>query len=150
MRRRFKTDSLHWHCRYVALPETSAKEVVVRKVIDALIYSTDMMSFVKSLGLRYMGLNFNLHYSQNIKNGVRVHCQWIPVHQRRSSGKTSPIIATLNGPSIQVLLYQVMCSDTIGNYNKLKQFGESFLIEASILVPDGQPYEAAMKTLVTV
>jgi hypothetical protein len=42
-----------------------------------------------------------------------------------------------------------MCSDTIGNYNKLKQFGESFLVEASILVPDGQPYEWAIKVLVS-
>jgi hypothetical protein len=53
MRRRFKTDNLHWHCRYIALPETAVKDVVVRKVIDSLIYSTDMMSFVKSLGLRF-------------------------------------------------------------------------------------------------
>jgi len=44
-------------------------------------------------------------------------------------------------------MYQVMCSDTIGNYNKLKQFGESFLVEASILVPDGQPYDGAIKNL---
>uniref|UniRef100_A0A914KL87 Mediator of RNA polymerase II transcription subunit 18 n=1 Tax=Meloidogyne incognita TaxID=6306 RepID=A0A914KL87_MELIC len=53
MRRRFKTDNLHWHCRYIAIPETAVKDVIVRKVIDSLIYSNDMMSFVKSLGLRF-------------------------------------------------------------------------------------------------
>jgi len=59
MRRRFKTDNLHWHCRYIAIPETAVKDVIVRKVIDSLIYSNDMMSFVKSLGLR---LFFILEY----------------------------------------------------------------------------------------
>uniref|UniRef100_A0A915N640 Mediator of RNA polymerase II transcription subunit 18 n=2 Tax=Meloidogyne javanica TaxID=6303 RepID=A0A915N640_MELJA len=116
MRRRFKTDNLHWHCRYIAIPETAVKDVIVRKVIDSLIYSNDMMSFVKSLGLR-------MEY-EYIANGF--------LFTKRD---------------IRVIMYQVMCSDTIGNYNKLKQFGESFLVEASILVPDGQPYDGAIKNL---
>uniref|UniRef100_A0A914LYY4 Multifunctional fusion protein n=1 Tax=Meloidogyne incognita TaxID=6306 RepID=A0A914LYY4_MELIC len=85
-------------------------------VIDSLIYSNDMMSFVKSLGLR-------MEY-EYIANGF--------LFTKRD---------------IRVIMYQVMCSDTIGNYNKLKQFGESFLVEASILVPDGQPYDGAIKNL---
>jgi hypothetical protein len=48
---------------------------------------------------------------------------------------------------IKIIVYQVMCSDTIGNYNKLKQYGESLLVEASILVPDGQSNEGAIKML---
>uniref|UniRef100_A0A1I8B2Q9 Mediator of RNA polymerase II transcription subunit 18 n=1 Tax=Meloidogyne hapla TaxID=6305 RepID=A0A1I8B2Q9_MELHA len=112
MRRRFKTDNLHWHCRYIAIPETAVRDVIVRKVIDSLIYSNDMMSFVKSLGLR-MEYEYIANGFLFTKRDVRV----------------------------------LMCSDTIGNYNKLKQFGESFLVEASILVPDGQPYDGAIKTL---
>uniref|UniRef100_A0A914IGW7 Mediator of RNA polymerase II transcription subunit 18 n=1 Tax=Globodera rostochiensis TaxID=31243 RepID=A0A914IGW7_GLORO len=116
MRRRFRVDALHWHCRYVSQPEAHIKascerddeeeapDVVVRKVIDSLIYSTDMMSFVKSLGLR-------MEY-EYIANGF-----------------------LFTKGDIRILLYQLQCSDTIGNYNKLKQFGESFLVEASILLP---------------
>ncbi|KAL3114042.1 hypothetical protein niasHT_014945 [Heterodera trifolii] len=36
---------------------------------------------------------------------------------------------------IKILLYQLQCSETIGNYNKLKQFSDSFLVEASVLLP---------------
>uniref|UniRef100_A0A183CE30 ADP,ATP carrier protein n=1 Tax=Globodera pallida TaxID=36090 RepID=A0A183CE30_GLOPA len=102
MRRRFRVDALHWHCRYVSQPEAHIKaswDVVVRKVIDSLIYSTDMMSFVKSLGLR-------MEY-EYIANGF---------------------LFTKGDIRLQ-------CSDTIGNYNKLKQFCDSFLVEASILLP---------------
>ena len=60
MRRRFKTDNLHWHCRYISTPETAVRDVIVRKVIDSMIYSTDMMAFVKSLGLRYSIISNNI------------------------------------------------------------------------------------------
>ncbi|KAL3088727.1 hypothetical protein niasHS_008946 [Heterodera schachtii] len=104
MRRRFKVDTVHWHCRYVSQPEAHIKDVVVRKVIDSLIHSTDMMSFVKSLGLR-------MEY-EYIANGF-----------------------LFTKGDIRILLYQLQCSETIGNYNKLKQFGDSFLVEASVLLP---------------
>jgi hypothetical protein len=54
MRRRFQGDSYYWHCRYLGLPELGDAKcpVVVRKTIDSTIYSTNMMEFVKTLGLR--------------------------------------------------------------------------------------------------
>lgn len=53
LRRRLNVDSFYWHCRYIGTPEPNPTcPTIVRKVIDSLIYSKDMMEFVKCLGLR--------------------------------------------------------------------------------------------------
>ena len=55
MRRRLNTDPFYWHCRYIGTPEPNAAcPTIVRKTIDSLIYSKDMMEFVKCLGLRFV------------------------------------------------------------------------------------------------
>lgn len=58
MRRRYTKDPLYWHCRYTGIPENSKLPVTIRKTIDSTIYSTNMMEFVKTLGLRSHNLIF--------------------------------------------------------------------------------------------
>lgn len=53
MRRRPESDSLYWHCRYTGTEEKSNFPVTVRKTIDAILHSTNMMEFLKHLGLRF-------------------------------------------------------------------------------------------------
>ncbi|CAD6195506.1 unnamed protein product [Caenorhabditis auriculariae] len=56
LRRRFRSDAYHnnqWLLRYIGVPEPDEKcPVIVRKVIDSVCYSHDMMVFAKTLGLR--------------------------------------------------------------------------------------------------
>ncbi|CAJ0565032.1 unnamed protein product, partial [Mesorhabditis spiculigera] len=58
LRREFHSDAFHptankWHMRYIGTPEPIAHcPVIVRKVIDSVVSSNNMMEFVKSLGLR--------------------------------------------------------------------------------------------------
>lgn len=59
MRRRFNADSFYWHCRYVGIPEADTKTpVIVRKTVDSMIFSTNMMEFIKTLGLRFRAFFF--------------------------------------------------------------------------------------------
>jgi len=118
MRRRFNGDSVYWHCRYVGLPETVNSPVIVRTVIDSLMYSTNMMEFVKLLGLR-------MEY-EYIADGVLL----------------------TKGP-IKVAVYKINYTETTGNYSKenRKPLTESHLVEANIMLPDGQAHEQPAKTL---
>ncbi|CAD5222250.1 unnamed protein product [Bursaphelenchus xylophilus] len=53
MRRRMYGDVFSWHCKYIGSQEPDPKcPVIVRKCIDSCINSTNMMEFLKALGLR--------------------------------------------------------------------------------------------------
>ncbi|PAV78313.1 hypothetical protein WR25_19803 [Diploscapter pachys] len=67
LRRRFRQESFHthqWQFRYIGMPEPDQKcPTIVRKVIDSVAYSPDMMHFAKTLGLR-------MDYEYMIKGSV--------------------------------------------------------------------------------
>uniref|UniRef100_A0A915ENK4 Mediator of RNA polymerase II transcription subunit 18 n=1 Tax=Ditylenchus dipsaci TaxID=166011 RepID=A0A915ENK4_9BILA len=113
---------LYWHCRYIGIPEADLKSpVTVRKTLDSMIFSTDMMVFVKTLGLR-MEYEF-------IADG------WL--------------FTTATKENIRILVYKVEHTEEIGNYSKsnLKPLTESYLVEATVVLPDGQPHDMAAKAL---
>lgn len=50
---------------------------------------------------------------------------------------------------LKVLVYKIDYTEIIGNYAKdnLKPLTDSFLVEATIMLPDGQPHDKAAKML---
>ena len=53
LRRRLQRDKLYWHCRYIGTPGTDANcPTIIRKTVDSVMYSHNMMEFVKAIGLR--------------------------------------------------------------------------------------------------
>jgi len=119
-RRRLKVDSLYWHFRYIGVPELSNTNVVVRKTIDSLVYSNNMMEFVKSLGLR-------IDY-EYVSEGCLFTCGTY-------------------GQRIKILVYRILTTESTGVYSNLKQYGDSYLVEASIILPEGHPHGNASKAL---
>jgi len=115
-RRRFKFDSYFWHFRYIGMPETSTTDVIVRKTLNSLVYSNNMMDFVKSLGLR-------MEY-EYIADG-----------------------SVFTKGNIRILVYRVVYTETTGNYTKLKDLSDSYLVEASIMLQEKQPHNTAAKEL---
>ncbi|KAI1728483.1 med18 protein domain-containing protein [Ditylenchus destructor] len=122
MRRRFNTksgDPMYWHCRYIGIPEANIKSpVIVRKTLDSMIFSTDMMEFIKTLGLRmeyeYIAdgwlftkgnikiLVYKIEYTEHIGNYAK---------------------------------------------DNLKPLTESYVVEIITTLPDGHPHDEAAKAL---
>uniref|UniRef100_A0A914CC05 Mediator of RNA polymerase II transcription subunit 18 n=1 Tax=Acrobeloides nanus TaxID=290746 RepID=A0A914CC05_9BILA len=120
IRRKFNRDSHLWHWRYVAAPEPDIHcPTIVRKVIDSVGASSNLMEFVKNLGLR-------------------MDYEYITQGELFIKGK------------IKIFLNRISYTEKPGNYDKnfLKPVtNDSYLVEASIAVPDNQEYSSAAKNL---
>ncbi|KAI6242602.1 Mediator of RNA polymerase II transcription subunit 18 [Aphelenchoides fujianensis] len=121
MRRRPKNDRLYWHCRYIGTPEVAANcPTIVRKTVDSMMYSTNMMEFVKALGLRleYEILMDGILFT---KGSVRI--------------TISRMLSTNQNGNYEEK-----------NLTNLSPNGHHF-VEASVILPENQDYEPAAKIL---
>ncbi|KAH7729714.1 mediator protein 18 [Aphelenchoides avenae] len=119
MRRRLNTDPFYWHCRYIGTPEPNpACPTIVRKTIDSLIYSKDMMEFVKCLGLR-MAFEYIADGYVYLKENIRVTVTKIQWTEKAGRYET----------------------------NNRRDLTDSHLVEATIMLPESAEYMAAAKKL---
>ncbi|KAM3724403.1 Mediator of RNA polymerase II transcription subunit [Dirofilaria immitis] len=122
LRRKFggpDANSFQWHFRYMGAAEPDVHcPTIIRKSIDSLIYSSNMMEFVKTLGLRmdyeYLtkGYLFTKGYIKIIINNIT---------RTEKIGTYDP--------------------------NVLKPLSDSLLIEMSVALPDTKEYMTTAKTL---
>ncbi|CAJ0944283.1 unnamed protein product, partial [Mesorhabditis belari] len=85
-----------WHMRYMGIPEPTFKcPVIVRKVIDSVMHSVNMMEFIKVLGLRmkyirittsskFRQLLFNFNLVNQTANKSHIRCA-VAVNEDRIS-----------------------------------------------------------------
>ncbi|VDN50451.1 unnamed protein product [Dracunculus medinensis] len=122
LRRKFggpDANSYQWHFRYMGAPEPSVTcPTLIRKSIDSLTYSHNMMEFVKTLGLR-MDYEFITKGYLFMKGNIKVL-----INNITRTEKTGTY-----------------------DQNVLKPLSDSLLIEMSIAVPDSKEYLPAAKIL---
>ncbi|KAI6228325.1 Mediator of RNA polymerase II transcription subunit 18 [Aphelenchoides besseyi] len=122
MRRRYKSDKKYWHCRYIGTPEVTTNcPTIVRKTVDSMMYSTDMMEYVKALGLR---LDFEIIMDEGV---------------------------LFTKEDIRIMISHISYTNVIGQYDSgnLRPLSQNnhFYVEASIVLPENQDYEPAAKRL---
>ncbi|GMT28330.1 hypothetical protein PFISCL1PPCAC_19627, partial [Pristionchus fissidentatus] len=124
LRRKFHAETSstnQWRFRYVGRPEPDPTcPVVVRKVIDSVAHSHNMMDFVKTLGLR-------LDYEYIAKGKV-----W-------TCGAIKIVVSSLKRTKI-VGKYEM---------ENLEKLGDSLLIELSVTIPDSMEYLPVARQLKT-
>ncbi|KHN80685.1 Mediator of RNA polymerase II transcription subunit 18 [Toxocara canis] len=122
LRRKFggsDANSLLWHFRYMSAPEADTTcPTIIRKSIDSLIYSHDMMEFVKTLGLR-MDYEYITKGYLFTKGNIKIVIDNIT--RTEKTGTYDP--------------------------NLLKPLSDSLLIEMSVAQPDSKEYITTAKML---
>uniref|UniRef100_A0A914RNX0 Mediator of RNA polymerase II transcription subunit 18 n=1 Tax=Parascaris equorum TaxID=6256 RepID=A0A914RNX0_PAREQ len=122
LRRKFggsDANSLLWHFRYMSAPEADIScPTIIRKSIDSLIYSHDMMDFVKTLGLR-MDYEYITKGYLFTKGNIKIVIDNIT--RTEKTGTYDP--------------------------NLLKQLSDSLLIQMSVAQPDSNEYITSAKML---
>ncbi|CAJ0944613.1 unnamed protein product, partial [Mesorhabditis belari] len=124
LRRVFNFDIMNqtankWHMRYMGMPEPTVKcPVIVRKVIDSVMHSVNMMEFIKALGLR-------MEY-EYITEGKVYTCGKIKIVLNKLKKCESPG------------RYDV---------SHVKPFTNAVLVEVSTALPDGVEYMQEAKQL---
>ncbi|MFH4975960.1 hypothetical protein AB6A40_002669 [Gnathostoma spinigerum] len=122
LRRKFggpDANSFQWHFRYIGAPEPDvACPTIIRKSIDSLIYSHNMMEFVKTLGLR-------------------MDYEYIAKGHMFTKGSIKIVISTITRTEKTGKYDQ----------DVLKPLSESLLVEMSVILPDSKEYMSTAKML---
>ncbi|VDP18630.1 unnamed protein product [Onchocerca flexuosa] len=122
LRRKFggpDANSFQWHFRYMGAAEPDVHcPTIIRKSIDSLIYSSNMMEFVKTLGLR-MDYEYLTKGYLFTKGNIKIIINNIT--RTEKIGTYDP--------------------------NVLKPLSDSLLIEMSVALPDTKEYMTTAKAL---